>query len=109
MSQSFEDLVRSTSQTEMAKLTETALSRLQYRVELWSIWLLVSAISFAAIWAAVFLLHRFAIAGPKDIWALLCGFLAIFLWLKVIVRSTFSIGRRAVVREAARSERGAVA
>jgi hypothetical protein len=109
MSQLFEDLVRSTSEAEMASLTKRALSRLQYRMELWSILALVSATFLAVIWAVIFVLHRYGMAGPKDIFALLLGFLALFLWLKVIVLSVFAVGQRAVVREGAKRERGAVA
>ena len=80
---------------------------MQYRIELWTTWALISTLFLAAIWAGVSALHRFGLAGPMGLVAFLFGLIAIWLWVKALVVSVFVLGQRAVVREAARGEHAA--
>jgi len=103
----FEDLVRSRSQPEMAKITEAAISRPHYRIELWLACGFVFASVIAVIWLVVSMLNRAGWAGPFGLVSFAVGLAALWLGLKLIVRLSFVVGQRAVIREAIRGQHAA--
>jgi hypothetical protein len=107
VSQRFKDFIRGRSHADIVRISEAAITRLQYRIELVLMMAVVSIAFFVLFWFCVSLLNRFGLAGPMGLIGLILGLITVWLWLKVLVRLGFVVGQRAIVREAARHDHAA--